>query len=147
MSQEDKNLLLKDLCSRVPYHVKCLYRNVEDEIKVGKLNIIQYDEERIVIDTTSLDHKGSDVVGVFPYLYPLSSMTKEQREEFLNIQSEERQNLIMNEVIRHVYGNLTFKIPTIISYKHIDWLNKNHFDYRGLIEKELALDATGLNIY
>ena len=56
-----------------------------------------------------------------PYLFPLSSMTDEQLEEFEKC--------------------------GLASYHDYDWYNKNHFDYRGLIEKGLAIDATGLNIY
>lgn len=143
MSQEDKDLLLKDLCARLPYNVKCLYRNVDDEIKIGKLNIIEYDEERIVIDTTSLDHKGSDVVGVFPFLFPLSSMSEEQYEKFIIISGWDGD---IEDIRRGKFLCLgTIGIDYI--YDTIDWLNKNHFDYRGLIDKGLAINATNLNIY
>ena len=60
-----------------------------------------------------------------PYLFPLSSMTEEQKKEWL----------------------YTLSSDYNITYDTVDWLNKNHFDYRGLIEKGLAIDATGLNIY
>ena len=60
-----------------------------------------------------------------PYLFSLSSMTKEQEKEWL----------------------YTLSSDYNITYDTVDWLNKNHFDYRGLIEKGLAIDATGLNIY
>lgn len=60
-----------------------------------------------------------------PYLFPLSSMTKEQEKEWL----------------------YTLSSDYHITYDTVDWCNKNHFDYRDLIEKGLAIDATGLNIY
>ena len=60
-----------------------------------------------------------------PYLFPLSSMTKEQEKEWL----------------------YTLSSDYNITYDTVDWLNKNHFDYRGLIEKGIAIDATKLNIY
>ena len=88
---------------------------------------------------------GSSIDAFKPYLFPLSSMTEEQREEFLNIQTEERQ-ILLNALIEYKSGKYD-KIPIIASYKQIEWLNKNHFDYRGLIEKSLALDASNLNIY
>lgn len=70
-----------------------------------------------------------------PYLFPLSSMTKEQRDEYIS--TCDYQNTydinINNEWI-----------PTLTTF---DWCNKNHFDYRGLIPMGLAKDATGLNIY
>jgi hypothetical protein len=59
-----------------------------------------------------------------PYLFPLSSMTWEQKCQY-------------REAIA----------SSLNHYEVYDWLNKNHFDYRGLIEKGLAIDATGLNIY
>ena len=60
------------------------------------------------------------------YLFPLSSMTDEQEKEC--------------QQIKHSYYYDD-------SFVLFDWYNKNHFDYRGLIEKGLAIDATGLNIY
>jgi hypothetical protein len=57
---------------------------------------------------------------VKPYLFPIESMTDEQSSEFMNIQ---------------------------LGYPSVDWFNKNHFDYRGLIPMELANDATDKNIY
>jgi hypothetical protein len=68
------------------------------------------------------------MVNCKPYLFPLSSMTDEQKEE---------------------YENITFKdgFLTVWTTSTYDWFNKNHFDYRGLIKKGLAIDATGLNIY
>ena len=59
------------------------------------------------------------------FLRPMSSMTEEQNKEWI----------------------YTLSSDYNITYDTVDWLNKNHFDYRGLIEKELAIDATGLNIY
>ena len=67
-----------------------------------------------------------------PYLFPMSSMTWEQKEEmksFDPFKTEETKTL----------GQWAFHL--------VDFYNKHHFDYRGLIEKGLALDATGLGIY
>ena len=64
-----------------------------------------------------------------PYLFPLSSMTEEQKKEYQYITE------------RWMYDS-SYSISD-----STDWLNKNHFDYRGLIKKGLAIDATGLNIY
>ena len=50
----------------------------------------------------------------------------------------------MTDEQKNIYGNLPYHST---EWQLVDWLNKNHFDYRGLIEKGLALDATGLNIY
>ena len=64
-----------------------------------------------------------------PYLFPLSSMTDYQKSDYQFITER-----WMND-------------PSHSISDSIDWLNKNHFDYRGLIDKGLAIDATGLNIY
>ena len=64
-----------------------------------------------------------------PYLFPLSSMTEKQKKEYQCITE------------RWMYDS-SYSISD-----STDWLNKNHFDYRNLIDKNLAIDATGLNIY
>ena len=133
MTQEDKELLLKDLSARLFYGVKFESENAE------RVYFIDTSDDEIYIN-------GTNIEDVKPYLFPMSSMTEEQREEFLNIQSDERQ-ILTDALIKYRQGNFEDKIPTIASYKHIDWLNANHFDYRGLIEKDLAIDATNLNIY
>ena len=135
MKQEDKNLLLKDLCARLPYGVW-----IEQKLKSCKFGskcmLHAYD-----IDGIERGHYDF----CKPCLFPLSSMTEEQRKEFLNIQSEERK-ILTDALVKYRYEKED-NIPIIPFQKHIDWLNKNHFDYRGLIEKGLAIDATGLNIY
>ena len=119
MTQEDKELLLKDLCSRLPYGVEVAFRvgnNVPDiRVFTGK----DYDYLRFyhyIDDFTNCTFK--------PYLRPMSSMTKEEKEEYDNI----------------VYGitNIGSKYEY---YDLVDWLNKKMFDYRGFIEKGLALEA------
>ena len=127
MTQEDKDLLLKDLCARIPYGVKCAYFNTKDEIKVGELLTVWCKEKRVFIDKLSIDYDGGDHIGVIPCLFPLSSMTEEQEREYLNT---------CNGYCTYYWTDETF-----------DWLNENHYDYRHLIEKGLAKDATGLNIY
>ena len=80
-----------------------------------------------------------------PYLFPLSSMTKEQLFEVQEI-------LGKNEIeIKNDFLHIIDSDRNTISYLEIlvvlEWFNKNHFDYRGLIEKGLAIDTTNLNIY
>lgn len=132
MIQEDKNLLLKDLCARLPYGVKCEY----DNLKYGgvfKVTDIRYND---YIDGV-IDNKRCwsvfDPLELKPYLFPLSSMTEEQRQKLESL---------MEVTTVPAWGEILS--PTTEYY---DWLNKNHFDYRGLIEKGLAIDATGQNIY
>lgn len=87
-----------------------------------------------------------------PYLFPLSSMSEEQAKELFNIfglvcPSTEEDYIKINECTGITFFLCQgFDVETHLD-KLIDWLNKNHFDYRGLIPKGLANDATGLNIY
>lgn len=121
MTKEEKDLLLKDLSARLSYKVIVEFISYKDEEKpwIGELSC------------KDLDCFMHDVgfVEIKPYLFPLSSMTEEEVDEFTQFD---------------VYGNGEYIIP---NYETIDWLNAHHFDYRGLIEKGLAIDASGLNIY
>ena len=131
MTQEDKELLLKDLCARLPYGVKI---QINDKIEtVEGINIL----DNIVEFGT---YMACDIDEVKPYLFPLSSMTEEQKEEYhyiVNyISPDDTENWAEGEF---VYVN---QIEQLLHFYHT-----NHLDYRGLIAKDLALDATGKNIY
>ena len=117
MKQEDKDLLLKDLCARLPYKVKA---QIPDEYG-GYTSVI----ESIDIDGFVTDFEGvqMEVENIKPYLFPLESMTSDQRIEY----------------------SKTLLIFNVSQCS--DWCNENHIDYRGLIKKGLAIDATGKNIY
>ena len=121
----NKEKLIRDLCARLPYGVKVLYDN-----KVFSIDYVSSIHEEIKLDTR--DNYTINVSDVKPYLFPLSSMTEEQKM-FLKQQ---------NWCIAISTGGT---VETTI--EGIDWLNKNHFDYRSLIPMGLAIDATGLNIY
>lgn len=133
MEKEDKEeLLLKDLCARLPYDVKGIitYNGDKDIFTV----------KGIYNDILSLsDSERCHLEDFRPYLFPLSSMTKEQEKELKYLCDWENDRWRGLVVIQESEFCMNTEI--------IDWLNKNHFDYRGLIEKSLALDATGLNIY
>ena len=125
MIQEDKELLLKDICARLPYGVK-----VQDELgRINKLVIGNNDLIRLYYNDFSI--YGEEKLS-FPYLFPLSSMTDEQK-------------MFLKQQNWCIAISTSGTVETTI--EGIDWLNKNHFDYRGLIKKGLAIDATGLNIY
>ena len=132
MTQEDKELLLKDLCARLLYNVICQVEFKED----GKYNSKDMLLSGIFTDEAYFTTKGGSVYSneYKPYLFPLSSMTEEQYDE-LYIDSRVKNDSI--DILDALANDMDA----------IDWLNKNHFDYRGLIEKGLAIDATGLNIY
>lgn len=147
MTQEQKDLLLKDLSSRLPYKVK-----VQIPDRYGDyIPVI----ESIDIDGFVIDSEGScfEVEKVKPYLFPLSSMTEEQALELYKLFGIKLTDSIgwdyikINEVTGITFFlRKGFDVETHLD-KLIDWLLKNHFDFRGLIPKGLAIDATNLNIY
>ena len=145
MTQEDKELLLRDLCGRLPYGIKCSF-GVDDAIYV----IEGINPNCCGASEIQATHLKSSINGDFkinsckPYLFPLSSMTKEQKEEYGKCYDIDLANCAKNLCDR-LNGKDT--INGYPMYNHIDWCNKNHFDYRGLIEKGLAIDCTNLNIY
>lgn len=128
----DKELLLKDLCARLPYGVKM--NHIADDEHSPK-TLIGVAKDMITLEGLG-GYECVDVEDYKPYLFPLSSMTKEQRYEL--------HDLIHNLNVLAINGEIG---DWIVSSSEIDFYNKYHFDYRGLIEKGLALDATGLNIY
>ena len=146
MTQEDKDLLIKDLCARLNTKLVCAIYRTDDqgigyrnEILYGYCNIDRWNEFYFGEDCgISID----DVSKIKPYLFPMSSMTEEQKKYISN-------KCGINEEfyfeIDHNLGEYFVELGYTVEF--IDWLNKNHFDYRGLIDKSLALDATGLNIY
>lgn len=139
MTQEDKELLVKDLCARLPYDVKA---------KVLHEGILQYDYtaeeggfingiENIDDGLFGIQCKEDGYVVSYdefkPYLRPMSSMTEEEQRTL-----DSMCNGV--EMVSRLSGLKMFD-------KAFNWLDENHFDYRGLIEKGLAIDATGKNIY
>ena len=129
MTQE---LLLKDLCSRIPYGVKM--NHIADE-EICPLTLVGVAKDMITLEGLG-GYECVDVEDYKPYLFPLSSMTKEQRYEL--------HDLIHNLNVLAINGEIG---DWIVSSSEIDFYNKYYLDYRGLIEKSLALDATNLRIY
>jgi hypothetical protein len=111
MKQEEKQLLLKDLCSRLPYEVILLSSNRK----------VTYQTDGNTAAELLVEE------GWKPYLRPMSSMTEEERIESLDFAWKDD------------YGRLASYDENIPKY--IDWLNAHHFDFRGLIEKGLALES------
>lgn len=140
MIQEDKELLLKDLCARLPYGVKM--NHIADDEHSPK-TLIGVAKNMITLEGLG-GYECVDIEDYKPYLFPLSSMTEEQQEEFDRIYADDMQ-VVANNLKNRLDGK-SYE-TNLGHYRHIDWLNANHFDYRGLIPKGLAIDATGLNIY
>lgn len=134
MNQEEKDLLLKDLSARLPYDVKCRYVEgygiVTQISKYGVLTIRSQDG--------FCDRK---IESVKPYLFPLSSMTEEQKREIFYTY-----DIIVKDdgSMKVLHFGVLGKCETLSIF---DYFLSHHFDFRGLIEKGLAIDATGLNIY
>ena len=127
MTQEDKQLLLKDICARLPYKVKGVYARTDiKNLSICEITTHLYGE-------MEESYNGKEKYEFIPYLRPMSSMTDEEQRTL-----DSMCNGV--EMVSRLSGLKMFD-------KAFDWLNKNHFDYRGLIEKGLAFDATGLNIY
>lgn len=133
MTQNDKELLLKELCARLPHNVKCYVPIVNKTMTLtGKrLNYFCFHDEADGLDYSHehevvLDPFNSSNVIVKPYLRPISSMTEEEKEEYCNLQA------------KFLYSS---QYPVTDAYGLFDWLNAHHFDYRGLIEKGLSLEA------
>ena len=117
MTQQDKELILKDICARLPYGVMCQYKGSTK----GTLYATCYDDLYDIKSGLLFRLTKEDSI-IRPYLRPMSSMTKEERNEY------------------HSYCDYYFGtyFDTVGS---IDWLNEHHFDYRELIDKGLALEA------
>ena len=143
MKQEDKDLLMKDLCMRLPYGVKGIitFNGDKDIFTVkGIINIL-------FLSDTECCH----VEDFKPYLIPISSMTEEQLDE-LKEYSGLKYSASLLELVNWTDECTTLEFwleetPADIIIKVFDWLNRNHFDYRDLITRGLAIDCTNLNIY
>ena len=146
ITQEDKELLIKDLCARLPYSVKCCIYNFGDKTVRIKEDILYSIQADNVLTLKSYTERNEAYMyhQIKPYLFPMSSMTEEQQNEFDRTYANDMQ--VVSDNLKNRLDGQPYEI-NLGHYRHIDWLNKNHFDYRGLIEKGLALDATGLNIY
>lgn len=135
MEQNLKELLLKDLCARLPYGVK--------------IELTPVTKGKCVTLTLMIlrDYFIFDNVNYLPYLRPMSSMTEEEKEEMHNLLSPEGTAIYKNEGIAIPLNHCGDWVSYEFMNRIIDYLNAHHFDYRGLIDKNLALDCTGLHIY
>lgn len=138
----DKILLLKDLCARLPYGVKFLREswNYEWDQEMSVIEVLEDIDKDGYINNT----KVYTIEDIKPYLRPMSSMTIEEECEFCNLFECDSVNVMYGYINWTVGGSCDcydFDIEFSKLAKVIDWLNEHHFDYRGLIEKGLALEA------
>jgi hypothetical protein len=128
MTQEDRKLLLTDLCARLPYH-PIVY--VDENLPRLKLGVATRVWEYVAVDKPCK-----------PYLRPMSSMTEEEAVEIDSMGFAYWTTMINNDLRSR--GPMSL-LDAIITHhkmvKLIDWLNAHHFDYRGLIPMGLALEA------
>ena len=153
MNEKEKDLLIKDICARIPYNVvgKCeidaSYDTPFDTIyQTHKFDAVVYGlkEDLLLVtplikesdEQTFTEEEVADGVAILdftPYLFPMSSITEEQK-------------VIYGDLCYSVIQSLTKNMQSELN-ELINWLNSNHFDYRNLINKNLAIDCTNLNIY
>lgn len=123
MTKEEKELLLKDLCARLPYGV-IYHRNDGANIELREVDIkngtLNYTDNIVVRECK-------------PYLRPMSSMTEEERKEIENIFLQDTQEIFKDPI--------EIRASSFYDADALDWFLKKHFDYRKLIEKGLALEA------
>ena len=137
MTQQEKRLLLQDLCARLPYGLIVRHVKINKDFKIngGLCNDCDDGTTQLLLYVKTID-KGYQLLptgpgDVLPYLRPLSSMTEEEKREY------------------HEIDDCAYTCPE--EYAHVpavdrvDWLNAHHFDYRGLIEKGLAIEVTEEN--
>ena len=141
-----KKILIKDLCSRLPYGVKCYIPEINI---VRTLGVVQYNEENTLLDFLDETHTRYEhqlYLSEFkPYLFPLSSMTGEQKHELSEMEWSFDNSTVCN--IIECFGTYRAYVDHSCCSELVDWLSKNHFDYRGLIPMGFAIDATDKNIY
>lgn len=129
MTQEEKDLLLKDLCARLPYGVIIQEYNEEYGYADNALNTIgigYFSIHEACIEGTWINH----IENVKPYLRPMSSMTEEEKQVY----DHRLECMFYDTMYDDAFA--------------IDWLNEHHFDFRGLIDRGLAIEITeGNNPY
>jgi hypothetical protein len=152
MIQNDEQLLLADLCARLPYKTFAQWHhnalNKFRDVKIMKIstygkNIDDYYINVLCQPEPGVDYEAS-IVDIKPYLRPMSSMTEEEKDEMFGICT--LSDCSVNTDWEFVGVEIMSSHPRYgdhysTDYKVIDWLNKNMFDYRGLIKKGLALEA------
>ena len=150
MTQEQKELLFKDLCARLPYGVKVRYSSYKEFITCT-LHSITPVYDNVYLWSKNACFNLASISKIKPYLFPMSSMTDKQAKEIQEIIGDPNYACIMRKTgglelwLDSIDTDPTIWLDTIFEVQ--DYLNKNKFDYRGLIKKGLAIDATGLDVY
>lgn len=122
MTKEEKQLLLKDLCGRLPYGVRV--KELEP-IKELELYLTSIYHDTVQVETVTGGRMACSIEAIKPYLRPMSSMTMEEQQKYYDLTHQEDDD---------VWAKCLFD-------KIVDFCNERHLDYRGLTEKGLALEA------
>jgi len=143
MTQSDKDLLLRDLCARLPYGVMV-------SVKGGEFNYYKYPYQLTAVSKFGLDSfckvyhpiytplDVPKVEDVKPYLRPISSMTE---DEFLEYHSIKYNKVTYRHNYKRINVGKFYNVGIIPIKDYLDWLNVHHFDYLDLIPNGLALEA------
>ena len=145
MTQEQKDLkdlLIRDLCARLPYGVKV---STPDDVSrtITRMNI-----DRNLIEVGNYIDDVYVLSDIKPYLFPLSSMTEEQYKEWGDLAGEPLDEILTRNAKGEIMSTLEHHLLVAkSSTEPVNYCYKNHFGINGLIPKGLANDATNLNIY
>ena len=140
---ENKDLLYEDITSRLLYSVKACHKDNEKQSGY----IVGVVGDNVMIGSSGF--ASFNINDVRPYLFPLTNITDEQKKEL-----DKKFNVIwigLKNIHIHYHSEGYWDTDLELDLSDwlwvISWFNKNHFDYRGLIEKGLAIDATDKGIY
>lgn len=132
MTNEDRQLLLKDLATRLSYGLYATVRDPEENDDFQPFEVLGIKEDLVWVRNTMIGVDHFDTIEVVkPYLRPMSSMTEEEKKEFQACHCVYELHPDFQPMMCNLANELNM----------FDWLNEHHFDYRGLIEKGLALEA------
>lgn len=145
MTLQDKKLLLKDFCARLPYQLKVKVDNDKEPYTLLAINA----NNKICVIGQQFDNVYATskvkIDAIKPYLRPMSSMTEEESAELSNIIGEwfDKELFYLTEepFLEYALSRINYSISPLL----FDFLNANHFDYRGLIDKGLAIKVTEEN--
>ena len=129
LSQEDKEVLLKDLCARLPYSVKCEIDDIDEPLE---LESIKFKGDYFIFGNGVYERY---ITEIKPYLRPMSSMTEKEKDVYTSF-------IVGCEYDDYWHpGEYTDAVCVDAMSELIDWLNAHHFDYRNLLKRGLALPA------
>lgn len=135
MKQEDRELLLKDLCARQPHGV--ILKTPQGDGYLNEVSLSIFGHE-LGVNIKVTERTRFKLEECKPYLRPMSSMTKAEKKKFDDF-------CVIDEFIFEGNSEIGHKNQAIIMSGGIDYLNSIHVDYRGLIPRGLAIAVTDEN--